>query len=71
MEGTAMTDRYSGKVAEGRNPDGTFAPGNLGRQKGTRLKVIRAVERTTEQRAIPDGPGKPEKVTCPPKLPSL
>lgn len=36
--------RNSGTLAEGRNPDGTFAKGNPGRQKGVRLKVTRAVE---------------------------
>jgi len=41
---TGKTDRNSGPVAEGRNPDGTFAKGNPGRAKGTKLKVTRAVE---------------------------
>lgn len=39
-----MTNRNNGTVADGRNPDGTFAQGNPGRPKGTRLKVTRAVE---------------------------
>ena len=43
--------RNSGTVAEGRNPDGTFAKGNPGRQKGTRLKVTRAVEDLLEGQA--------------------
>lgn len=38
-----MSDRNSGDLA-GRNPDGTFAPGNSGRPAGTRLRVTRAVE---------------------------
>lgn len=36
-------DRNSGATAVGRNPDGTFAPGNPGRPKGTRMMVTRAV----------------------------
>ena len=36
--------RNSGKNAEGRNPDGTFAPGNPGKPKGTRHRVTKAVE---------------------------
>ena len=39
-----MTDRYESAVSGHRNPDGTFAPGNPGRPKGTRLRVTRAVE---------------------------
>ena len=39
-----MENRNSGDVADHRNPDGTFAPGNPGRPKGTRLRVTRAVE---------------------------
>ncbi len=46
-----MTDRNSGDVADGRNPDGTFAKGNAGRPKGTRLKVTRAVEELLEGEA--------------------
>lgn len=41
-------DRNSGAVADGRNADGTFAKGNPGRPKGTRLKVTRAVEELLE-----------------------
>lgn len=37
-------DRNSGIVAGGRNANGTFAKGNPGRPKGTRLRVTRAVE---------------------------
>ncbi len=43
-----MTDRNSGSVTDGRNPDGTFAAGNAGRPKGTRLRVTRAVEELLE-----------------------
>jgi hypothetical protein len=39
-----MTDRKSGPIAEGRNPDGTFAKGNPGRPKGVRHKATRIVE---------------------------
>lgn len=46
-----MTDRNSGGVADGRNPDGTFAEGNPGRPKGTRLRVTRAVEELMEGEA--------------------
>ncbi len=46
-----MTGRNSGKIADGRNPDGTFAPGNAGRPRGTRLKVTRAVEELLEGEA--------------------
>ncbi len=50
-----MTDRNSGSIADGRNPDGTFAPGNPGRPRGTRLKVTKAVEDLLE--------GETEKLT--------
>ncbi|MEM7472923.1 MAG: DUF5681 domain-containing protein [Pseudomonadota bacterium] len=46
-----MIDRNSGPVADGRNSDGTFAKGNPGRPKGTRLKVTRAVEELLEGQA--------------------
>ncbi len=46
-----MTDRNSGAVAEGRNPNGTFAAGNPGRPKGTRLRITRAVEDLLEGEA--------------------
>ena len=39
-----MTDRNSGKNAEGRNPDGTFAPGNPGKPKGSRHRATQALE---------------------------
>lgn len=43
--------RNSGSVADGRNPDGTFAKGNPGRPRGTRLRVTRAVEELMEGEA--------------------
>lgn len=36
--------RKNGTTTEGRNPDGTFAPGNPGRPAGARHRVTRAVE---------------------------
>ena len=39
-----MLNRKSGQKSEGRNPDGTFAPGNPGKPKGTRHRATRAVE---------------------------
>lgn len=39
-----MADRYEADSSEGRNPDGTFAKGNPGKQPGTTLKSTRAVE---------------------------
>lgn len=39
-----MTDRNSGANTDGRNPDGTFAAGNPGKQKGTRNRATQAVE---------------------------
>ncbi len=36
--------RNNGRKTEGRNPDGTFTPGNPGRPKGARHKVTKAVE---------------------------
>ena len=39
-----MTDRNNGTTTEGRNPDGTFAPGNAGRPKGARHKTTLAVQ---------------------------
>lgn len=47
----ADRDRNSGPVADGRNPDGTFAPGNPGRPKGTRHRITRAVEELLEGEA--------------------
>ena len=44
-------NRNSGNVADGRNADGTFAHGNPGRPKGTRLRVTRAVEELLEGEA--------------------
>jgi hypothetical protein len=37
-------DRNNGRTTEGRNPDGTFAPGNPGRPKGARHKTSLAIE---------------------------
>ena len=37
-------DRKNGTITEGRNPDGTFAPGNPGRPKGARHKTTLAIE---------------------------
>lgn len=37
-------DRNNGSTTDGRNPDGTFAPGNPGRPKGARHKTSLAVE---------------------------
>lgn len=39
-----MTDRNNGTITDGRNPDGTFAPGNPGRPKGARHKTSLAIE---------------------------
>lgn len=36
--------RNSGTSSDGRNPDGTFAPGNPGKPKGSRHRATRAVE---------------------------
>ena len=36
-----MSNRKSGRKSEGRNPDGTFAPGNPGKPKGTRHRATR------------------------------
>jgi hypothetical protein len=44
MDDNAMSNRKSGQKSEGRNPDGTFAPGNPGKPKGTRHRATRAVE---------------------------
>jgi hypothetical protein len=37
-------DRNNGTNTDGRNPDGTFAPGNPGRPKGARHKTSLAIE---------------------------
>jgi hypothetical protein len=37
-------DRNNGPSTEGRNPDGTFAPGNPGRPKGARHRTSLAIE---------------------------
>ena len=46
-----MTDRNNGRIAESRNPDGTFGPGNPGRPKGARHAVTRAVEQLLQGEA--------------------
>lgn len=43
-----MTSRKNGRTTADRNPDGTFAPGNAGRPKGSRHKVTLAVEAMLE-----------------------
>lgn len=40
---TKTSNRNSGK-SSGRNPDGTFAPGNPGKPKGSRHRATRAVQ---------------------------
>ncbi|WP_299986643.1 DUF5681 domain-containing protein [uncultured Ruegeria sp.] len=40
-----MGNRNSGENAENRNPNGTFAPGNPGKRKGTRNRATQAVEK--------------------------
>tara|TARA_R110000751_G_scaffold233328_1_gene334183 strand:+ start:9684 stop:10130 length:447 start_codon:yes stop_codon:yes gene_type:complete len=39
-----QNDRNNGTTTEGRNADGTFAPGNPGRPRGARHKVTEAVQ---------------------------
>ena len=46
-----MTDRNNGADTGGRNPDGTFAPGNPGRPRGARHKVTVAIEVLLEGQA--------------------
>ncbi|MFG6625004.1 DUF5681 domain-containing protein [Sulfitobacter sp. 1A12056] len=41
-------NRNSGAKTEGRNADGTFAPGNPGKPKGSRHKVTQAIEAMLE-----------------------
>ncbi|MGK7753195.1 DUF5681 domain-containing protein [Roseovarius sp. C03] len=41
---TRKNDRNSGANTEGRNPDGTFAPGNPGKPKGSRHRATQAVQ---------------------------
>ncbi|WP_299860275.1 DUF5681 domain-containing protein [uncultured Roseobacter sp.] len=43
--------RNSGKSSEGRNPDGTFAPGNPGKPKGSRHRATKAVQQLIDQDA--------------------
>ncbi|WP_368373276.1 DUF5681 domain-containing protein [Roseovarius sp. THAF27] len=40
----APADRNSGTNSEGRNPDGTFAPGNPGKPKGSRHRATQAMQ---------------------------
>lgn len=40
----AANNRKKGSNTDGRNPDGTFAPGNPGRQPGARHRTTRAIE---------------------------
>ena len=47
----APADRNNGSNTDGRNPDGTFAPGNSGRPAGARHLVTRAVEELLEGQA--------------------
>lgn len=44
-------DRNSGKNAAGRNPDGTFAPGNPGKPKGSRHRATQATLRLLDGQA--------------------
>jgi hypothetical protein len=44
-------NRKNGEKTEGRNPDGTFAPGNAGRPKGARHKTTLAIEALLEGEA--------------------
>ena len=46
-----MTDRKNGETTGGRNPDGTFAPGNPGRPKGARHKTTLAIEELLDGQA--------------------
>ena len=43
-----MADRNSGSNSGARNPDGTFAPGNPGKPKGSRHRATQALERLVE-----------------------
>ena len=46
--GEKQMNRNSGTSSEDRNPDGTFAPGNPGKPKGSRHKATQAVEAMLE-----------------------
>ncbi len=48
---SASEDRNNGPTTDGRNPDGTFAPGNPGRPAGARHRVTRVVESLLEGEA--------------------
>ncbi len=45
---TKQKDRNSGYKTEARNADGTFAPGNPGKPKGSRHRATRAIEAMLE-----------------------
>ena len=45
---TKQNDRNSGSKTEVRNPDGTFAPGNPGKPKGSRHRATQAIETMLE-----------------------
>lgn len=47
-ESEAPEDRNSGTRTDARNSDGTFAPGNPGKPKGSRHRATQAVERLLE-----------------------
>ncbi len=46
-----MPDRKNGPITGSRNADGTFAPGNPGRPKGSRHRTTRAIEALLEGEA--------------------
>lgn len=43
-----MKNRNNGQKTEGRNADGTFAPGNPGKPKGSRHRATQAIEAMLE-----------------------
>lgn len=45
---SSKNDRNSGAKTEGRNADGTFAPGNPGKPKGSRHRATQAIEAMLE-----------------------
>ncbi|MEP3636375.1 MAG: DUF5681 domain-containing protein [Paracoccaceae bacterium] len=47
-----MSDRNSGVNTDGRNPDGTFAPGNPGKPKGSRHKATQAVQELLDGQTV-------------------
>ena len=48
MTSEADTNRKYGANTDKRGPDGTFAPGNPGKPKGSRHKATRAIEALLE-----------------------